>query len=187
MRTTPSDFGHLSEQSCSTELKRRRCLGLGSERWDERRRHPICRVAGMQKRVRYPACRDEGRSRNMRANRRVNSKPEVALRSRLHRLGYRFRKDLRIDLDSVRVRPDIVFTRKKIAIFVDGCFWHVCPIHGRYPKVNQWYWVPKLRRNVERDRAADSALTDAGWTVVRIWEHELPDDAVRRVESRLSG
>ncbi|WP_157599674.1 very short patch repair endonuclease [Saccharomonospora xinjiangensis] len=125
---------------------------------------------------------DEGRSRNMRANRRANTKPEVLLRSQLHRLGYRFRKDHRLDLPTgVRVRPDIVFTRHKVAVFVDGCFWHVCPEHGRQPTRNEWYWTPKLRRNVERDRRADVALSAAGWGVVRVWEHETISDAVARV------
>ncbi|WP_280760881.1 very short patch repair endonuclease [Prescottella agglutinans] len=134
---------------------------------------------------RYPAARDPRRSRNMRANRRVDTKPEVALRRELHRLGYRFRKDFRIDLNEIRVRPDIVFTRRMVAVFVDGCFWHVCPIHGRYPTANEWYWIPKLHRNIERDRAADQALTNAGWTVVRVWEHEPLNESVRRVESKL--
>lgn len=129
---------------------------------------------------------NEGRSRNMRANRRSNTKPEVALRSALHRLGYRYRKDHRLDLPSgVRVRPDIVFTRRKIAIFVDGCFWHVCPEHGRQPGRNEWYWSPKLRRNVERDRRADAALTESGWQVIRIWEHEPVPDAVAKVQLAL--
>ncbi|MFI5559285.1 very short patch repair endonuclease [Amycolatopsis japonica] len=120
----------------------------------------------------YPAAANPGRSRNMRANRRTDTKPEVALRGQLHRLGYRYRKDLRLVLDSgVAVRPDIVFTAKKIAIFVDGCFWHVCPEHGRQPTSNEWYWTPKLRRNVERDRLVTDALQDAGWRVARIWEH----------------
>jgi DNA mismatch endonuclease (patch repair protein) len=114
----------------------------------------------------------------MRANRRADTKPEVVLRSALHAAGHRFRKDLRLDLDGVRVRPDIVFPRRKVAVFVDGCFWHVCPVHGREPTTNEWYWTPKLRRNVERDRAADAALRGAGWTVVRIWEHEPVADAV---------
>ncbi|NKR43370.1 DNA mismatch endonuclease Vsr [Rhodococcus hoagii] len=136
-------------------------------------------------RVHSPKARDPRRSRNMRANRRVDTKPEVALRSELHRLGYRFRKDVRIDLDDIRVRPDIVFTRRMVAVFVDGCFWHVCPIHGRYPTANEWYWTPKLHRNIERDRVADQALTNAGWTVVRVWEHEPLTESVRRVESKL--
>ena len=95
----------------------------------------------------YPSAANEGRSANMRAIRRTGTKPEVALRSELHRLGYRYRKDHRLDLaDGVRVRPDIVFTARKVAVFVDGCFWHACPDHGREPSVNQWYWAPKLRR-----------------------------------------
>jgi DNA mismatch endonuclease, patch repair protein len=124
----------------------------------------------------------EGRSRNMRANRRADTKPEVALRKALHALGYRYRKDLRVDLpDGVRVRPDIVFTARKIAVFVDGCFWHVCPQHGRQPTTNEWYWTPKLRRNMDRDRIADQSLAAAGWQVVRLWEHEPLPSAVAAV------
>lgn len=118
----------------------------------------------------------------MRANRRTDTKPELALRRALHRQGYRFRKDFRLDLDGgARVRPDIAFTARRIAVFVDGCFWHVCPEHGRDPAVNESYWSPKLRRNVERDRAADAALAEAGWRVVRVWEHEPLDAALAAV------
>ncbi|WP_311932293.1 very short patch repair endonuclease [Microbispora sp. H11081] len=134
----------------------------------------------------YPAPLNEGRSRNMRANRRSNTKPEVALRSALHRLGYRYRKDLRVDLGDVKVRPDIVFTARKLAVFVDGCFWHVCPEHGRQPTTNEWYWAPKLRRNVARDRAADAALMAAGWRVVRLWEHVPLEVAIEAVVTALS-
>ena len=102
--------------------------------------------------------------------------------------GYRFRKDYRLDLDAgARVRPDIAFTARRVAVFVDGCFWHVCPEHGRNPGVNEWYWAPKLRRTVERDRAADAALTAAGWRVVRIWEHVPLTDAVAAVTAALDG
>lgn len=135
----------------------------------------------------YPAPLNEGRSRNMRANRRADTKPEIALRSALHRLGFRYRKDYRIDLGSMKVRPDIVFTARKVAVFVDGCFWHVCPEHGRQPTTNEWYWTPKLRRNIERDRAADDALAAAGWQVVRLWEHEDLADAVSAVTRVLAG
>src|SRR5258708_31817850 len=122
----------------------------------------------------------------MRANRRVDTKPELALRSALHRQGERFRKDYRLDLDAgARVRPDIAFTARRVAVFVDGCFWHVCPEHGRNPAVNEWYWAPKLRRTVERDRAADAALAAAGWRVVRIWEHVPLTDAVTAVTAAL--
>jgi len=123
----------------------------------------------------------------MRANRRTDTKPEVALRRALHALGYRYRKDFRLDLPGgVRVRPDIVFTARKVAVFVDGCFWHVCPEHGREPTSNEWYWTPKLRRNVERDRAADAALQAAGWRVVRLWEHEELASAVDAVVKAVS-
>ncbi len=135
----------------------------------------------------YPAPLDEGRSRNMQANRRTDTKPEVALRRALHRLGYRYRKDLRLEIGSMKVRPDVVFTARKVAVFVDGCFWHVCPVHGRQPTTNEWYWAPKLRRNIERDRAADAALADAGWKVVRIWEHEPVETAVGAVVHVLEG
>jgi DNA mismatch endonuclease (patch repair protein) len=122
----------------------------------------------------------------MRANRRVNTKPELALRRALHRQGYRYRKDYRIDLDGVRVRPDIAFTARRLAVFVDGCFWHACPDHGSKPSANTWYWEPKLARNVQRDRAADAALAAAGWTVVRIWEHESLDAALAVVTTSLA-
>ncbi|WP_410587565.1 very short patch repair endonuclease [Amycolatopsis sp. lyj-23] len=134
----------------------------------------------------YPAAANEGRSRNMRANRRTDTKPEVTLRKELHRLGYRYRKDLPIVLEGVRVRPDIVFTKRKVAIFVDGCFWHVCPEHGRHPTSNEWYWTPKLRRNMSRDQLVTEALVDAGWRVVRIWEHVPLRDAVSAVEAAIS-
>ena len=135
-----------------------------------------------------PAPSSPGRAANMRAIRRTDTKPEVALRSALHRQGYRFRKDLRLDLDKgARVRPDIVFPARRVAVFVDGCFWHVCPEHGRAPTVNEWYWAPKLRRNVERDRVADAALTAAGWRVVRIWGHVPLADAVEAVVTGLRG
>ena len=94
----------------------------------------------------------------MRANRRTDTKPELALRHALHRLGYRYRKDYRLDLDGGRrVRPDIAFTARKVAVFVDGCFWHACPEHGSKPRANEWYWGPKLIKNVERDRINDAA------------------------------
>jgi DNA mismatch endonuclease, patch repair protein len=143
-------------------------------------------MADEPERAGYPHPSSAARSANMRANRRVNTKPELALRRALHALGYRYRKDYRLDLASgVRVRPDIVFTARRVAVFVDGCFWHCCPEHGTQPASNTWYWEPKLARNVERDRAADTALAGAGWTVVRFWEHESIDAAVAVVVARL--
>lgn len=131
---------------------------------------------------RHPQPVSEGRSRNMQAIRRTDTKPEIELRQRLNALGLRFRKDHRLDLPGGRVRPDVVFTRRKLAVFVDSCFWHVCPAHGRPPTSNEWYWTPKLRRNVERDREHDRLLRDAGWAVLRIWEHEDLNEAASRVQ-----
>lgn len=122
----------------------------------------------------------------MRANRRSDTKPELALRRALHSQGYRYRKDYRLDLTGARVRPDIAFTARRVAVFVDGCFWHCCPQHGTKPANNTWYWEPKLARNVARDRAADAALRAAGWSVVRIWEHESLAAAVAAVVTALA-
>jgi DNA mismatch endonuclease, patch repair protein len=135
----------------------------------------LCAVAD------YPHPLNPGRSANMRANRRKDTKPELELRRALHARGYRYRKDYRLDLTGARVRPDIAFTARRVAVFVDGCFWHCCPEHGSQPANNTWYWQPKLARNVERDRAADTALAEAGWNVVRVWEHESVDAAVEVV------
>jgi DNA mismatch endonuclease, patch repair protein len=123
----------------------------------------------------------------MKANRRTDTKPELALRHALHRLGYRYRKDYRLDLASGRrVRPDVAFTARKVAVFVDGCFWHACPEHGSKPRANEWYWGPKLIKNVERDRINDAALILAGWTVVRLWEHVPLEEAVAAVVAALA-
>jgi DNA mismatch endonuclease (patch repair protein) len=134
----------------------------------------------------YPHPASAGRSANMRAVRRTDTKPELALRRALHRQGYRYRKDYRLDLTGARVRPDIAFTARRVAVFVDGCFWHCCPEHGTQPAANTWYWQPKLARNVERDRAADAALAEAGWSVVRVWEHETLEGAIAAVLAALA-
>lgn len=128
-----------------------------------------------------------GRSRNMAAIRRRDTKPEVALRSALHRSGYRFRKDLPIRADGKLIRPDIVFTKRKVAIFVDGCFWHSCPVHGRRPTSNTDYWAPKLAGNAKRDRDQTTALRASGWTVMRFWEHDELCAIVSSIEREFSG
>jgi DNA mismatch endonuclease (patch repair protein) len=117
----------------------------------------------------------------MRANRRTGTTPELRVRSALHRLGLRFRADYQVNADGLRVRPDVVFTARRVAVFVDGCFWHGCSEHGSMPKANADYWTPKLQRNMERDKDVDARLHAAGWAVVRIWEHEDPRDAADRV------
>lgn len=113
----------------------------------------------------------------MRANRKRDTVPELALRSALHAQGLRYRLQRPIVASGVRVVPDILFGRARVAVFVDGCLWHRCPNHGVTPKVNTAYWLPKLDRNVERDRRVTDALLRSGWTVVRIWEHEVRADA----------
>jgi DNA mismatch endonuclease (patch repair protein) len=134
----------------------------------------------------YPQPTSAAVSAVMRGNRRRDTRPEVLLRSLLHARGYRFRKDLAITVGGGRVRPDVVFTRRRVAIFVDGCFWHGCPTHGTRPKANGWYWAPKLARNQERDRRVDGWLREAGWVVVRIWEHELAEAALARILTALT-
>jgi DNA mismatch endonuclease (patch repair protein) len=97
----------------------------------------------------------------------------------------RFRVDHQA-LPGVRCRVDIAFTRAKVAVFVDGCFWHACPIHGTLPKSNRDWWSTKLALNTQRDRRNDEALRVAGWRVVRIWEHEQIRQAADLVESRVA-
>lgn len=82
---------------------------------------------------------------------------------------------------SLRRKADIVFRPARVAVFVDGCFWHACPLHGSAPKANAAWWQEKLRTNVERDRDTSERLEALGWTVIRIWEHESPDTAVQHI------
>lgn len=121
------------------------------------------------------------RSRNMQAVGRVDTSLELRIRSQLHRQGVRFRKDYPIRVDGRLIRPDIVFTKKRIAVFIDGCFWHLCPIHGQIPATNADFWRQKLERNAQRDVEQTDALQRAGWTVVRVWEHTPTDTAVRTI------
>ncbi|MEL5991704.1 very short patch repair protein [Microbacterium phosphatis] len=81
----------------------------------------------------------------------------------------------------LRARPDLVFPKRWVAVFIDGCFWHGCPSHYVEPKANADYWLPKIAGNVRRDRATDLALEDRGWTVLRYWEHEAPDDVAASI------
>lgn len=112
--------------------------------------------------------------------------PEVRLRGRLHALGLRYRVHAR-PLPDLRRTADIVFTRAKVAVFVDGCFWHSCPEHGTTPAANGAWWTAKLRKNVERDADTDRRLAAAGWLVVRVWEHEDPVAASSRVADLVQG
>jgi DNA mismatch endonuclease, patch repair protein len=133
----------------------------------------------------YPVPSTPAASAVMRGNRRRDTRPEVALRSALHARGLRFRKDFPIQVGDLRVRVDVAFPARRLAVFVDGCFWHSCSIHGNQPRVNSAYWGPKLARNLERDRRVDQALQDIGWAVVRVWEHEDAGAAADRVAAML--
>lgn len=116
----------------------------------------------------------------MQGNRGRDTKPERLLRSALHRLGLRFRKDL-APITSLKCRADVVFPRERVAIFVDGCFWHCCPQHGNVPRDRNGYWAAKLRRNAERDLRNNHVLGSEGWLVMRFWEHEDPLVAAEKV------
>lgn len=116
----------------------------------------------------------------MQGNRSAETRPEIALRSALHRLGLRFRKNARPQHD-LRMRADIVFPKRRLAVFVDGCFWHGCPSHGKRPRTNAGYWEQKIDRNMARDRRDDALLEEAGWRVLRVWEHEPPDVAAQTI------
>lgn len=105
---------------------------------------------------------------------------ELAVRRILHGRGLRYRVDIRPE-PSIRRRADVVFTRAKVAVFIDGCFWHRCPAHGRAPKTHAEWWSEKLEANAQRDRDTDERLRAAGWTVVRVWEHEPPMAAADRI------
>lgn len=112
--------------------------------------------------------------------RRSDTKPELALRRELHARGLRYRVDLR-PTPSLRGRADIVFSRKRVAVYVDGCFWHSCPEHGVLPKSNSAWWREKLAGNVRRDRMTEAVLDAEGWRVIRVWEHEDPRLAADRI------
>jgi DNA mismatch endonuclease (patch repair protein) len=110
----------------------------------------------------------------MRRFRSTDTAPERALRSALHHRGLRFRLHRQVP-GMARRTIDVAFPSAKVAVFVDGCYWHGCPIHGKTPQRNSAWWSEKLRRNVDRDKETNQALLAAGWAVVRAWEHEDAD------------
>lgn len=115
----------------------------------------------------------------MTSQRQRDTKAELELRSLLHRRGLRFR--VHTLLPGLRRRSDIVFTRARVVVFVDGCFWHGCPEHGTWPKQNADWWQEKIEANKRRDRDTDARLRAAGWTVIRVWEHDDPRRAADRI------
>ncbi|KMJ57111.1 DNA mismatch repair protein Vsr [Bacillus sp. LL01] len=118
----------------------------------------------------------EKRSKTMRAI-RSQSKLENRLTKALWRKGYRFRKNVK-DLYGT---PDIAIKKYKVVIFIDSCFWHVCPLHGNMPKSNQEFWNKKLSRNMERDMEVTNYYQKYGWNVKRVWEHEIKEDIIKVV------
>jgi DNA mismatch endonuclease (patch repair protein) len=125
-----------------------------------------------------------GRRRNMQAIKNRDTQPELRLRSLLHSRGLRFRVAYR-PLPEVRWSADLVFTKARLAVFVDGCFWHACPAHFKLPGRNSDYWQSKIDRNQRRDHEFDLRLREAGWTVVRVWEHEDVEAVAARIEALL--
>jgi len=128
-------------------------------------------------RTRAPAASSATVRRIMQANTGVETRVERLLRSALHKNGLRFRKDTAPTMD-VRCKADVVFVSAKICVFIDGCFWHGCPKHFRAPKANRAWWIEKVCDNQQRDRRQAAELRSQGWTVIRVWEHD--------VEARLS-
>lgn len=121
----------------------------------------------------------------MRGNRGRDTLPELALRQLLHSRGYRYRVHRR-PLKDLNRRADIVIAKWRIAVFVDGCFWHGCPRHFAPPSTNFEYWQGKIARNRARDAETTKALRRRGWTVIRVWEHETPVAAAGKVERALA-
>lgn len=126
----------------------------------------------------------------MRSNRSRDTGPELALRKQVHALGLRYRVAA-IPIPGIRHRADLVFKKARVAVFLDGCFWHGCPEHCRRPVTNSEYWKPKIDGNIRRDREIDTELAKAGWIALRIWEHEdlalAATDVARIVRSRQAG
>jgi DNA mismatch endonuclease (patch repair protein) len=118
----------------------------------------------------------------MRRTGRRDTAPELRLRRALHRRGLRFLVDVSPPATNRRRRVDVLLRGPRIAVFVDGCFWHSCPEHGPLPKTHREWWRRKLNGVVRRDRDADAELAAAGWLVVRVWEHEDAEAAAARIE-----
>lgn len=122
----------------------------------------------------------------MQGNRSRDTAPELAVRKLVHRMGLRYRVNAR-PLPTLRRTADLVFTRRRVAVFIDGCFWHGCPEHHRAPSANSDYWTAKVARNRARDAATDETLAAAGWTVLRFWAHQPPGEVASVVGAVVRG
>lgn len=135
--------------------------------------------AQTKKRTKIPEPASLSVQRRMQATRRRDTRCEIELRSAIHRLGLRYRVDWQVP--GTRRRADVAFPSLKIAVLVDGCFWHACPIHATWPKSNAVWWRRKILANERRDRDTDARLEREGWKVLRFWEHEDPGKAANKV------
>lgn len=123
----------------------------------------------------------------MQLQRTRDTEPEMAVRRLVHSMGLRYRVDA-APLPGLRRRADLVFGPSRVAVFIDGCFWHGCTEHGNpRPRSNEWYWPEKIRRNRSRDEDTDARLRAAGWVVVRVWAHEPPSNVAERVAGLVRG
>lgn len=118
-------------------------------------------------------------SLRMSKQRSKDTGPELLLRRALHGMGLRYRVHFRVP--GSRRTVDVAFTRARVAVLVDGCFWHRCPTHGSLPSANHDWWLAKLQRNVERDRLTNELLAELGWRVMRFWEHEAVSEVAAQV------
>lgn len=128
----------------------------------------------------FPETPTQQRKR-MSAQRRKGTAPELAIRSLLHSRGLRYRVDHPLP-GMPRRRADLLFAGPRVAVMIDGCYWHGCPSHGNIPRTNTDYWTPKIARNRARDADTDRRLGELGWQVVRVWEHENANEAAGRIE-----
>ena len=151
-------------------------------RWVAAGRATILRTMGDSSSGTGRSVPDAATRRRMRNTRRRDTAFEMAVRRAVHARGLRFRVDRTIPAAG-RARPDLQFPRARVAVFLDGCFWHSCPEHGTMPKRNADWWKAKIRANVERDRRHDREIEAAGWTVLRYWEHEDPRLVADRIEA----
>lgn len=132
-----------------------------------------------------PLPHSESVSQRMRNTRQRDTPMELEVRAELKNKGFQFEVDFSIK-GVTRARPDIVFCADRVAIFLDGCFWHSCPTHGTTPRTNRQWWTEKLASNVERDRRHVRELNAAGWQVLRYWEHEDPATVANDVATILN-
>jgi DNA mismatch endonuclease, patch repair protein len=127
----------------------------------------------------------EANRRVMRANRSRDTLPELLVRRAVHAMGLRYRVASR-PVPDIRIRADMVFAGSRVAVFIDGCFWHGCPDHSSTPRTNPGYWTVKIAANRDRDARAARLLADAGWTVVRVWEHDDPGLSAARIRTEVA-